>query len=262
MPGMYPHERFCDLAGVEIARFAAAVEGADPATPALTCGQWTLRKLIHHVGQIHRWAASMVAVCSPERHSRRAEEWPLPADPADYARWLADAETLLLPVLRAADPEAPMWAWGADRHARFWARRMTHETAVHRVDAELALGLDARVDPDVAVDGVGEFLENLPRARRFAPDVTTLRGDGEWIRLVATDRPDHWTITLRPDGFDWSSGESDGSPEPSVRGEAAVRAPVDDLYLGVWGRRPFADPRFDVAGDRELLAWWQRHSAI
>jgi hypothetical protein len=150
-------------------------------------------------------------------------DWPLPADPADYADWLAEARTV--PVLRAADPDASMWAWGADQHVRFWSRRIAHETAVYRVDAEIARDRGSRVDPAVAVDRVGEFLENLPRARRFARDVRHLRGDGELIRLTATDRPDEWTIRLRPDGFEWSPRRARRRPR--------------------WGRRRRRRPRHD-----------------
>ena len=32
-----------------------------------------------------------------------------------------------------------MWAWGPDKHARFWPRRLLHETAVHRGDAYLLM---------------------------------------------------------------------------------------------------------------------------
>jgi uncharacterized protein (TIGR03083 family) len=266
MPGLYDHQRYCDLTGAEIRRFAAGVRGADPSTPVTTCGRWTLRDLVHHAGQIHRWAAGMVAVCSMEPRSRTAADWPLPPDPGAYADWLGEGERLLVPVLAAADPDAGMWAWGVDQHVRFWSRRMVHETAVHRVDAELALGLDPWVDVAVAVDGVGEFLENLPRARIWARDVGKLRGDGELIRLVATDRPDEWTIRLVERGFGWSHDTPDGdgngeAPHPAGRSVTA-RASVGDLYLLVWGRRRFTDPRFAITGDSDLLAHWQQNSPI
>jgi hypothetical protein len=82
--------------------------------------------------------------------------------------------------------------WAA-AHARCWSRRMVHETALHRVDAELALGVEPRIHLAVAVDGVGEFLENLPRSG-------SLRGNGEQLRPAATDQPVHWTITRDPTG--------------------------------------------------------------
>lgn len=199
MPGRYSHQRFCDLASAEIARFAEVIQGADPSTPVPTCGRWTLADLVQHLAQIHRWAAGMVAELSRTRHSRRKADLPLPADPATWSDWVAEAETLLVPVLRAADPEARMWAWGPDKHVRFWSRRMVHETAVHRVDAELALGITPQVDPAVAADGVEEFLENLPRSRE----------------RVARGSSCGWWPTTGPTG-----GRSPGS-RPALRGPAA-----------------------------------------
>jgi hypothetical protein len=129
MPGIYSHQRFCELASDEIARLAAAVDGADPATPVPTCGRWAMADLVQHVGHIHRWAGAMVADLSPTRHSRGEADLPLPADPATWPAWLAEAQTTLIPALRAADPDARMWAWGPDKHARFWSRRMVQGDA-------------------------------------------------------------------------------------------------------------------------------------
>jgi uncharacterized protein (TIGR03083 family) len=209
--------------------------------------------LVQHIGHIHRWAAAMVAELSPTRHSREKVDLPLPPDPATWADWLAEARTFLIPALRAADPDARMWAWGPDRHARFWSRRMVHETAVHRADAELALGVETRIDPAVAVDGVGEFLENLPRSR-------PLRGNGEQLRLVATDQPAQWTIIRDPANFTWTHG----GPQPPPNGAPTdtVHASAADLYLLLWGRRPTTDPRLTVTGDPALLAQWRQHAVI
>jgi uncharacterized protein (TIGR03083 family) len=254
MPGRYDHQRCCDLASAEIDRFAAVIRGANPATPVPTCGNWSLADLVQHIGQIHRWAGGMVAECSATRHSRKKADLPLPADPATWPDWLAEGQRLLVPVLRAADPEARMWAWGPDKHVRFWSRRMVHETAVHRVDAELALGIQPRIAPAVASDGVEEFLENLPRSR-------SLRGEGEQLWLVASDRPDRWTIIRQPTGFEWTRGDPQGGPAGAA-GSVSVRASTAELYLLLWGRWPSTDARYAVAGDRGLLTHWQQHAVI
>ncbi|MFL6223449.1 MAG: maleylpyruvate isomerase family mycothiol-dependent enzyme [Actinomycetes bacterium] len=253
MPGLYSHQRFCDLADAEVARLAGAIRGADPATPVPTCGRWRMDDLVQHIGHIHRWAAAMVAELSPTRHSREKVDLPLPPDPATRPDWLAEARTFLIPALRAADPDARMWAWGPDKHARFWSRRMVHETAVHRADAELALGVEPRIDPAVAVDGVGEFLENLPRSR-------SLRGNGEQLRLAATDQPAQWTIIRDPANFTWTHGVP--QPPPNGAPTVTVHASAADLYLLLWGRRPTTDPRLTMTGDPALLAHWRQHAVI
>jgi uncharacterized protein (TIGR03083 family) len=282
VPGRYPHERFCDLAAGGVARFAEVVRGADPATPVRTCGRWTLADLIQHLtrlahyrdvrrdrlqgsrglgnaqaslGHVHRWAAGMVAELARTRHRRRKADLPLPPDPATWPGWVAEAQRLLVPVLRAADPEARVWAWGPDKHVRFWSRRMVHETAVHRVDAELALGIEPLVDPAVAVDGVEELLENLPRSR-------ALCGNGERLRLRATDQPEGWTVTLGPERFDWVGGGPDRGPAGAATRAVTVQTTAAELYLLLWRRRPPTDGRFEVSGDRALLAHWLQHSVV
>jgi uncharacterized protein (TIGR03083 family) len=276
MPGIHSHQRCCDLASGEIARFAEVIAEADPATPVPTCGRWTLADLVQHIGHIHRWVAAMVAELSPTRHSRRKADLPLPPDPSTWPHWLADAQELLIQVLRAANPDAHMWAWGPDKHARFWSRRMLHETAVHRVDAELSLAIDPRIDPAVALDGISEFLENLPRSR-------PLRGNGETLHLVATDQvsapdqPHRWAIVRHPTTFTWSHNQPPPDPPPpstpATPTTAATpttppapavtaRASSSDLYLFLWGRVPATDPRLTVTGDPALLAHWQHHAVI
>ncbi|HZN77182.1 MAG TPA: maleylpyruvate isomerase family mycothiol-dependent enzyme [Micromonosporaceae bacterium] len=256
---MFGHDTFCDLAGAEINRLADAIRRVDPALPVPTCGTWTVTDLARHTGVVHRWAGGLVTdLVQRYRGASGYYDWDPDATPAAHAEWLAAADKLLLAPLRDTDPDLPMWAWGADQHVRFWSRRMTHETGVHRADAELALGITPEFAPAVAVDGVSEFLANLPGARRWQPTIDLLRGDGETIRLSAVDSPDEWTITRRPGFPEWSRHEPAEGPPADV----TVRAGAVDLYLMMWGRYACTDPRFDVTGDRELLEHWQRNSAV
>ena len=112
-----------------------------------------------------------------------------------------------------------MWAWGSDQHARFWPRRMLHETTVHRADAELAGGTDPSVDDAVGIDGVDELLDNLPSAVYFAPNVAELKGDGDTLAIVAGDGDGDSAgrSTSREDGFAWSHDDPDRSVGPRHR---------------------------------------------
>ncbi len=49
----------------------------------------------------------------------------------------AGADRLITVLGEAGD--ARVWAFGEQRPAGFWARRMTHETTVHGVDAQLTV---------------------------------------------------------------------------------------------------------------------------
>ena len=148
-----------------------------------------------------------------------------------------------------------MWTWAPGGTAGWWARRLVHETAVHRYDAANALGAPFVLDAAVAVDGVDEFLANLPgAAASFAPGAAELRGEGETIHFHATDAEGEWMITLTPEGFTWGHGHG--------KGDVAARATAADLLLLVYGRLPATSERVQRFGDTELLDRWQQRAAI
>jgi uncharacterized protein (TIGR03083 family) len=198
----------------------------------------------------------VVGKFSARRLEQKAADWAPPSNPAEYPDWLRAGGRDLVTVLRAADPDAPCWVWGADPHVRFWSRRVLHETTVHRCDAELALGLPVTIEPAVAVDGIDEFLDNLPHAAGFSPGTRNLRGNGQRLRLSCPDREVIWTITLGEEGFTWSHERGDGPADAAVNADAA------DLYLLAWGRFGLDDPRVGISGDRALLRHWVAHSAV
>ncbi len=240
----------------EVGTIVALGRDTDPATPVPSCPDWTMANLLGHVGGTHRWVDAMVRDQTDHPYHPGKVDGPPPEDPAELPDWLATGAEKLLATLTGTDPDTAMWAWGPDHHARFWSRRMVHEGTVHRVDAELAAGTEPRVDQDVAVDGICEFLENLPGAEVFAPGVAKLRGSGETLGLIATDTGVGWQITLQPDGFDWAHAAPDEAADATVSGTAS------DLYLLVWGRLGIDSGRYEVAGDRARLDHWLTYSAI
>jgi uncharacterized protein (TIGR03083 family) len=250
----WTHDAYCDALEAEITRFADVVRGADLDTAVPTCGDWTLANLVEHTGIVERWAAEMVRRRATERLDRRRLDVPVPDHADELPEWLAAGSDEIVGAFRATDPDAAMWAWGAEKHARFWPRRMLHETTVHRADAELALGRDPRIDADVAVDGVDELLDNLPHAAYFRPHVAELRGDGESLHVHCTDADGEWTVRLEPDGFHWDHGHA--------KATTAVRGPAGDLLLLIYRRRPPTDDRYEVYGDDRVLARWLEHSAL
>ena len=251
---MFDHLRYCEALEVEIERFAGVVRGVDPSLPVPTCPGWDVASLVKHAGSVHRWAGAMVRDLATSRLDQRSFDLALPHAKEGYADWLASGAAPLVATLRAASPDDPMWAWGADQHVRFWSRRMLLETVVHRADAELALGRAVDIDPPVAVDGIDELLENLPHAAYCAPGVARLKGAGESLHWHATDAGGEWTIVLEADGFTWSRGHKKAS--------VAVRAPAADLLLMAYGRRSPKDDVFEVLGDRSVLEMWLANSAL
>lgn len=270
-----PYTRYRQAIERETARLAEVARGVDPATPVPSCPGWTVADLTRHVGSLQRWFSSLLSRLVQEPPRSREVELGLPDSAEEYPRWVEAGIPRVAAVLEATDPLAPMWAWGADQHARFWARRMLFETLVHRVDAELSTGHASPLDPELAADGVDEFLVNLPHAHLFAPAVAELKGDGETLVFQcagaatgggATETGHgaggEWWVRLEADGFrllDRAAAAADtASPDArtTVRGEAA------DLLLLLYGRRSYQDGAFEVTGPPATLDRWFAHTAF
>ena len=242
------YKQRCDALEAEILAFAGTARGLDLAAPVATCPGWDIAQLVKHTGYAHRWANRMVGELAAQVVPFRDVQMGLPDDKPAYPDWLAAGRDLLLPTLRSADPDAPMWAWGADQHVRFWARRQLFETTIHHADALLSTDRSPAIDPAVAVDGIDEFLENLPHAASFAPNVKELRGNGETLHFHCTDADGEWMIQLTPEGFTWEHGHGKGS--------VAVRGSASDLLLLLYGRLKPSGDQFQVFGEQSVLGAW------
>jgi uncharacterized protein (TIGR03083 family) len=227
---------------VEGGRMAAATRAADPGAPVPTCPEWALRDLVRHLGGVHRWATRTVAEARPEYAPADLEElaggWPADADLAD---WFVAGHAALVSALVEAPADLECWTFlSAPSPRAMWARRQAHETAIHRVDAELSAGLDVHpFAASFAADGVDELLTCfVPRRStklRAEPPATL------GVRCVDDDRA--WLLSIGPEGV---------STSPSA-GEAActVRGTAGDLYLALWNR--IESERLTVEGDRTVL---------
>ncbi|MCU1692561.1 MAG: maleylpyruvate isomerase family mycothiol-dependent enzyme [Frankiales bacterium] len=218
----------------EAAAFATLLDDADLQAPVHGCPGWSTADLTRHLGGIHRWAREAV-LRGP------SDEEAGPDDPAALAPWFREGAALLLETLRAEDPDRPCWGFGPQpRTVAFWLRRQAHETALHRWDAEQALGGSPRLDEDLARDGLDEVATVfLPRQLRLG-------------RL----QPAGALLALQP-----RQGEPvllDVGAAPGARASATVSGPAEALLLLVWGRLPLDDARLALSGDgvlaRELLA--------
>jgi len=247
------HEEYCARADAEIARMAAAAEGTDLRAPVPSCPEWDLAKLLKHTGIAHRWVTAIVATRATGPVHPRSVDAGLPEDPAGYPKWLASGAAPLLSALREAGPDTSVWSWSGQVGSDWWARRMLHETTVHRADAEMAVGAAPVIDPAVAADGVDEFLAHAPSAAQPSQKMAQLPA-GQSIHLHATDEglgeAGEWLIGFGGNGYEWSHGHA--------KGTVAVRGPAGLLLLLVYGRVRPDDERLQVFGDEGLLATWQR----
>lgn len=239
-------------------RFAALLPEADLAAPVPSCPDWDLRALTGHLGQAHRYAGVVLRqrVTSIEQRPGPTEA-PVFDHGVGYRDWLVAGAEELIAAAAEVGGEGRVWnfATGSGSPA-FWLRRMTHETAVHRYDAALAVGADYQLAAELASDALAEWLDILtsPGMAAYRPEmVAEPRGSGQTLQLQATDQPGGWLITRTPDGPRWEPGDTD------TRATTTVRASALDLLLLTVGRLAPTDPRFEVGGDPTLLRDWCDH---
>lgn len=209
----------------DTARLLDVLRTASVTSAVEQCPGWDLDALTRHLGTVHRWATAIVRT-----GDKQPQQTP-DVDDRGFVPWLADGVADLQQVLVATDPQAPCWTLAGPGTAGFWRRRMALETAVHRWDAEHALGDPGPVDPGLAADGVAEVVEvMLPRQvhlDRIAPLTSAMR-------LVATDREAKWVV---------GSGNA----------VATVTGSSEALLLLLWRRTTRRDPRLTCEGDLAAL---------
>lgn len=196
-----------------------SIAGPDPSAAIPSCPGWTMHDLVTHVAQVYEHKIA----CTELGHT--PDPWPpvWPADRDDVV-WLADAHARLLAMFaehRPTDPSATWWP--PDQTVGFWARRMAHETAVHRVDAELAVGRATPVDDELALDGIDEILTiMLAGDWSEAPDEST----GQRVAVEAGDQV--WVVTLEPSTIKVAEGAD--------AADVTVGGTPSDVLLWLWGR--------------------------
>ena len=201
-----------------------------------SCPGWSMSDLVWHTLDVHAFWRQIVAQSLTDRHDTvepaRPDDRVLVGEFRDGVEALADS-------LASADVNTPVWTWSHQRNAGFVVRRMAQETAVHRWDAEAAVGREQRIDSDLAVDGIGEWLEfMLPDAR---DDVD---GSGTYsVHLHCTDASGEWIV--RVDGSDARVSAEHG------RADVAVRGGASELLLLLWRR--LDSNAVEVLGDGAVL---------
>jgi uncharacterized protein (TIGR03083 family) len=231
---------------VALAREGHALAGAARAAgidaPVPSCPQWQIADLVGHVGRLHRWVAAIVE----SGGETRPDHWSAAEPPPPEVRidWFEAGVDLVADRLLRTDPTCPAWSWTDDHTAGFWARRQANETAVHRWDAQLAVGATEPIDQALAVDGIDEFFALIP----FWRHESTLHGLDASIHLHCTDGDGEWLVRLAADGVSVT--------REHAKGDVALRAPASVLLLFLYGR---ADPAHgEVFGDASLLDRWQQ----
>jgi uncharacterized protein (TIGR03083 family) len=223
-----------------LAAFDAEARALLDATVDLTadvpgCPGWVVRDLLSHVIGVYRHKiAALDLGHAPEERSEGWGALDATDDPRDVLRETHEALRARLDV----DPETPAWSWWPpEQTVGFWQRRMAHETAVHRWDADsAALGVAAAppVPYELAVDGVDEILGWM----EWPWDDAQAEATGQQV-MVSTDEV-AWTLTLEPTRVTVEAGTSE-SAVALIAGEPSA------LLLHLWGRPP--DASIATGGD-------------
>ena len=204
-----------------------AAAASSPQATVATCPGWTARDVVDHVGEVY---AHKVAVLRLGRAPVEGE-WPwAPEDDSVFA-WYDERLAELVRELDSRDGDDLSWTFiAADQTVGFWWRRMAHETAIHRVDAELAVGRAPCAHDELqAVDGVAELLG-------FAGDPSVLDQPTSSIGANGTVMVDAGGSRLLVTMSD--AGQSLAPAGSSTIADAYIEAAAPDLYRWLWNRPP------------------------
>jgi uncharacterized protein (TIGR03083 family) len=232
------------LAADGTAFFAAAERSPD--APIAACPGWTANKLVGHVGRIHTWATQVIRSRATERISSRL--FPEgPDDPALRLRWGRERHADLLAALADLGEDEPIWVFTSRQPGtgRFWLRRQAQELAMHRWDAQAAIGEPEPLDAELAADGIDELLTEFLPGLDAARAVST----GATVHVHCTDREGEWLVRFTDDGAVVTAEHA--------KGDLALRGAASDLCLLLWNR--VSRDRVEVFGDESLLDRWAEH---
>ncbi|WP_446209636.1 maleylpyruvate isomerase family mycothiol-dependent enzyme [Micromonospora sp. IBSANI012] len=257
------YDRWCAEIVQQSDLLRSHLDGADLTVAVPSCPGWNVGQLVRHLGGGQRWAAEIVRTrpSTPPSDSHFRDLSPYAdEDPAVVGPWLVEAAAELAGALRDAGPAARVWTPLGEGSPAFFARRFAHETLVHRADAALALDVDVAVPPEVAVDALDEWMElgALPQMFDFYPHRRELLGPGRTLHLHATDTPAElgaeWVVHLTGDLIAWRRAHE--------KAAVAVRGPLTNLLLLVYGRLPVDTAGVEVIGDAKLLDFWLERVAF
>ncbi len=216
--------------------FRHSVSAVSLDAPVASCPGWRNRDLIWHLSEVlYFWATVVTMRAATWKDVPRVEQVPDEELLANFDRMLART----VEVLSDADPSTPVWSWSEQGDVAFVIRRMAHETAVHRWDADCLVGEPPDIDAALASDGIDEFLEH------FLADIAEGAAPvGGSVHIHCGDVAGEWTIRPTIDGYDVT--------REHAKGDCALRGGASDLLLVLWRRR--AVETVDVVGDRDVAA--------
>lgn len=177
-----------------------------------TCPNWRIADLVVHVGWVHHMLAQLARVPnggratrndSPELRGIIAKMMSAERPDEDLLGWFRHGVADLCRELSEADPNKTITTYLGTHQPLLLARRAATETAVHRRDAESAVGQPEGPAPALAAEAIDEFLDKIVPVFFKHADFA---GTGQRICLEGVDRCDTWLITVTSVTSTCSSG--------------------------------------------------------
>lgn len=223
--------------------------------PVAACPEWDFEALVTHLARVYNFAGTVVL----EGLAGPPVPGSLPPQPAGMPldEYLTDRFERLVAVLEVVPADAPVWNFsrGPDV-ASFWWRRQMHESIIHRIDAELAAGVEVTpVAPELASDNLSEVLMMLGYQATEPGTGDVAGADSLTIHFHSTDVDPDNTFGA------WDEWLVDTSQKLVSRQHAkattAVRGPALELARWQWGRAGDAE----ILGDAEAASDWRQSVA-
>lgn len=228
----------------ESAALLDAAERAGLDAPVPSCPGWSVADLLGHIGGVQYWAAEM-SQRAPGGDYIARDQGAVPVA-EERAAWFAAGTAALVAALDRPQDE-PAWTWIPPGTVGFWQRRQAHEAAMHRVDAELASGIEApAIAPEIAADGIDEFLTMVG-----AFGAAGAGDPGSTLHFHCTDVTGEWLARIETSGV--------VIEREHAKGDVAARGTASDLLCWLEGRGPVE--RLEVFGDASLLDRWRAATA-
>ncbi len=217
-------------------RIIAAADGAHVDAPVPACPGWTVADVVDHLGRVYERVTTRLG---PDAPDPGAGEGAGGAPDSGAGAGLRRRRDGLLARFETVGLDAPAATFTGPGTVRFWLRRQAHETRVHRVDVDQALGLASPpLAAGTAADGVAEVLWLVTLDDRWR-----VLGDAGTLHAHCTDTVGEWMLRWDDSGV--------ALTEEHAKGDLAVRGPADGLMRLLWNRGRADD--VEVLGDAGLL---------
>jgi uncharacterized protein (TIGR03083 family) len=208
-----------------------------------TCPDWTGADLANHVAAVYLHKTETM------RRGEFPKQWP-PDLGADPLAALDRAYGELTAEFAAREPDEPALTWYAPvQTVGWWIRRMAQETVIHRIDAELAAGVEPLPVPaDLATDGIDELLECfLAYDSAVDADLRELLVSCDGATARIDTESGGWLVQLGPDAVTLERVPANAAADAEI----VVRGSEDAVLRWLWRRT--GNDAVELDGNRAVV---------